>query len=715
MRYFYWPVRWLLFLVLLSWEVKVNAQANLPIYTDNLVNGFQDWSWAPHNLFNTSPVHSGADSISVSATNWQAISFHHADFDTSPYTNFTFWAHGGTNGGQLLQVYAELSGVGQSACQISGSLTANSWQQFVIPLTTLLVANKTNLSRINIQLRAGGSTNTFYVDDVQLTAKPAPAVINVSVNTTPAVRKVDSRWFGVNTAVWDSYFDAPQTVSLLNEMGTTILRFPGGSLSDEYRWASNTTLTNTWQWATSFSNFVHVATNVGVQAFITVNYGTGTPAEAAAWVRHANVTNHFGFKYWEIGNECYGSWETDSNTFPNDPYTYAVRATNYIAQMRAADPTIKIGVVVATGENSYSNLYSLNHPAVNPRTGQTHYGWTPILLTTLKNLGVTPDFVVHHVYPEYTGTENDATLLQYAANWANDAADLRQQITDYFGPTGTNIELTCTENNSNSGNQGKQSTSLVNGLYYADSLGQLMKTEFNSFVWWDLRNGSDTSGSFDPSLYGWRTNGDLGMIGGLTNRYPPFYAAKLMQSFARAGDTILGATSDYPLISAYVARRASGAISLLVLNKNITTNLNAQIAVNGFTPDSTATIRSYGIPQDEATRTNAVYSAQDIATNSFGGAGTNFGCNFPPLSLTLFTLTPAAPRLAALPPASAGQFVFQLQGQANVRYMIQNSTNLAASAWLSVSTNTLSGSVLNVTNSIAPDASVKFWRAVWLP
>jgi hypothetical protein len=205
------------------------------------------------------------------------------------------------------------------------------------------------------------------------------------------------------------------------------------------------------------------------------------------------------------------------------------------------------------------------------------------------------------------------------------------------------------------------------------------------------------------------------MVGGLTNRYPPFYAAKLMQSFARAGDTILGATSDYPLISAYVARRASGAISLLVLNKNITTNLNAQIAVNGFTPDSTATIRSYGIPQDEATRTNAVYSAQDIATNSFGGAGTNFGCNFPPLSLTLFTLTPAAPRLAALPPASAGQFVFQLQGQANVRYMIQNSTNLAASAWLSVSTNTLSGSVLNVTNSIAPDASVKFWRAVWLP
>jgi hypothetical protein len=45
--------------------------------------------------------------------------------------------------------------------------------------------------------------------------------------------------------------------------------------------------------------------------------------------------------------------------------------------------------------------------------------------------------------------------------------------------------------------------------------------------------------------------------------------------------------------------------------------------------------------------------------------------------------------------------------------VIQNSTNLAA--WLSVSTNTLSGSVLNVTNLITSDSPVKFWRAVWQP
>jgi alpha-N-arabinofuranosidase len=498
-------------------------------------------------------------------------------------------------------------------------------------------------------------------------------------------------------------------------MGCLTLRFPGGSLSDEYHWGSNKTLNNTWEWQTSFTDFVYLATNIGARVFITVNYGSGTPGEAAGWVRHANVTNNYAFKYWEIGNENYGTWETDTNTFPHDAYTYAMRAKDYLQQMKAADPTIKVGVVVAPGENSFVNGYT-SHPAYNPRTGQTNYGWTPVLLTTLKNLGVTPDFLVHHVYPAHTGQESDPLVLQSAVVWARDAADLRQQITDYFGPGGTNIELICTENNSNSGQQGKQSTSLVNGLYYADSLGQLMKTEFNGLVWWDLRNGTDTTGNMDPTIYGWRTYGDLGMINGLSTRHPTFYAAKLMQYFARPGDTVLSASTDYLLLSAYAARRASGALSLLVLNKDTVTNLNAQIAINGYVPNSAATIRSFGITQDEATRTNGPAAARDIALTNFPSAGTNFTYNFPPLSLTLFTLAPSAPRLLALPAAQQpgdGQFAFQLQGQPGARYFIQNSTNLAS--WTTVGTNTLTTPTLTLTNPAPANAPMAFWRALWQP
>ena len=344
----------------------------------------------------------------------------------------------------------------------------------------------------------------------------------------------------------------------------------------------------------------------------------------------------------------------------------------------------------------------------------------PVLLTTLKSLGVMPDFVIHHVYPEWTdannpaGSDSDQSLMQSSTNWAADAADLRQQLSDYTGAAGAGIELLCTENNADAGAQGEQSTSLVDGLYYADSRGQLMQTEFNSHVWWDFRNGTDTSGWFDPSLYGWRTYGDLGMVNGPDTRLPAFYAAKLMQYFAQAGDTILASASDYPWLSIYAAQKAGGALSLLVLNKDTTTNFNAQIALADYSPAASATVRSFGIPQDEAARTNGPAAAQDIATNVFTGAATTFNYNFPALSLTLFTLGPSAPTLAVVPPAHpGGQLVLRLQGQAGARYYLQEAT--AFTNWTSVSTNSLTARWVNITNPIPAGTAMKFYRAVWQP
>ena len=697
---------------------SARAQSNLAIYSDSLVNGFQDWGWATHNYANTSPVHSGADSVSVTivTASYEGLQICRAagtDLDSTPYTSLTFWINGGASGGQQLNVYGLLHvGGSQNVGQLStnlANLQTNVWQQITIPLSSLGVANKTSFTGFVIQSRIGAIQPTYYVDDIELNANPPPALVHVSVNASQTLRAADARWFGLNTAVWDSYFDTTYTSNALAEIGTRILRFPGGSLSDEYHWATGTTGTNTWTWSTTLNNFVHIATNAGVQAMITVNYGTGTPQEAAAWVRHANVTNHFNFKNWEVGNENYGTWETDTNVYPHDPYTYAVRTAQFITQMKAADATIKIGVPVVTGEDANANGYS-SHPAFNARTSTSHNGWTPVVLATLKSLGVTPDFLIYHVYPQYQ-TDNDQTLLQASANWAPDAADLRQQITDYFGAAGTNIELLCTENNNDSGPEGRQSTSIVNGLYLADSLAQLMKTEINSFIWWDLRNGSDMAGDFDADLYGWRTNGDLGIIGGSNTRYPTFYAFKLMQYFAQPGDTVLNATSDYSLLSSYATRKANGALALLVINKDRTANLTTQITITNFVPWSTATLRSFGLAQDEATRTNSILpGAQDLATNLLAGVSTNFTASFPPYSLTLFTFAPAAPKMQTLPTAE-GKFILELQGQTGVPYQIQISTNLVS--WTSNTTITLSSPTGNWTSPLSSGA--KFWRVVWLP
>ena len=138
--------------------MTAQAQSNLSIYTDNLVNGFQDWSWAAHNLANTSPVHSGSYSISVTDVAWTGISFYQAGFNSyeggfnlSGYTNFSFWANGGSRGGQQLQMYVQYGATSGSTVLLS-PLPTNSWRQYAVPLSTLGVAGVTNAFRFNIVL-----------------------------------------------------------------------------------------------------------------------------------------------------------------------------------------------------------------------------------------------------------------------------------------------------------------------------------------------------------------------------------------------------------------------------------------------------------------------------------------------------------------------------------------------------------------------------------
>jgi hypothetical protein len=747
--------------VLLAAPALCRAQSNLIIYSDSLAAGWQNWSYtSTENFTNPSPVHSGSNSISVTITGaYGGLQLGHSDMTNTNYSSLTFWLNGGTNGGQQLQMYGDLDMGGtvtsQGARYSLNTPVANTWQQYTVPLAALGVANATNFAGFAIQDDVGSPEATFYVDDIQLVSSVPPAVVHLSVNAGQPLRTADARWFGMNVAIWDNVLDTPQTVTQLTNMGARALRFPGGSDSDDYHWVFNRQDDNTWTWSTSMASFIDVITNMNGQSMITVNYGSGFTNEAAAWVAYANAstgniqplgsdpTGHawltaaywanlrasaplgtddgknflrisrtapLGLKYWEIGNEEYGSWETDSNSLPHDPYTYALRARDYISLMKAVDPAIKIGVVVTPGEDSYANY--TNHPAVNLRTGQAHYGWTPVLLATLTSVGVTPDFVIHHRYPQSPGGETDEGLLLSTSGWASDAGNLRQMISDYAGANGTNIEIVCTENNSVSSNPGKQSTSLVNGLFFADGLAQLMQTEINGLFWWNFRNGGDSfGGNTNASLYGWRMYGDYGVTEG-TDYYPPYYTARLMQDFVQPGDTVISGTSDYTLLPTYGVRRQDGAMTILTINKDPTHTFTGQLALSGFTPASSGTIYSYGIQQDN----NAEFGtgSPDVAQTNLSGVGTSFSYAFPPYSATVFVLPPAPANLLANPaPQTPSQFIFQLQGQAGVPYVIQRSPDLVN--WTSVITNKLLSTTLNITNSLSPSTPKQFWRAIWQP
>jgi hypothetical protein len=158
-------------LVLLA-ALRLSAQ-DMAIYTDSLQNGWLDWGWATHNYANTSPVHSGANSVSVTAGGYQALYIAHGAFNSTPYSSLTFWIHGGSAGGQLLSVIGHAGGAQQATTNLS-ALAANTWQQISIPLAAIGLANRTDVDGLWINNPSGNAVPTFYVDDIILTSNTAP-------------------------------------------------------------------------------------------------------------------------------------------------------------------------------------------------------------------------------------------------------------------------------------------------------------------------------------------------------------------------------------------------------------------------------------------------------------------------------------------------------------------------------------------------------------
>jgi len=718
---------------LLALALPVFANDDMLIYSGytNVVygtmtynNGWQDWGWVPHYVTN-SPNFNGTDSMVIvaGANTWQAWYLEHDPIDTTLYTNLTLWLNGGASGGQTVGIEAIAGSTSQTTAYVNAP--TNGWQQFAFSLASLGVRNITNLQAFQIW-NPGTIQSNFYIGGITLVAAPPPATVHVIINATNPVRTVDARLVGANNVAWDGAEDSeyyPGTLAQLTNAGIQALRWPGGSWGDGYHWTNeewNYGATNARTWGSFTTNFIHTATNAHSQAFIIANYGSSTPQEAAFGVAMMNMTNHCNFKYWEIGNEVGGGWEVDCNTNapwqPHDPWTYAMRFGQYYAQMKAVDPTIKIGAVADTTEDGTANY--TNHAAVNPVTGVTHYGWTPVMLYTMKTNGVLPDFLIDHSYAP--GDGDTYSLLWSARHWQTDAANLRMMLNDYLGTNlATNIELDATEYGPGAN---QQYISLVGGLFAADAIGDVLQTEFNSFLWWDQHNGQSVITDPDNALYGWRTNslGQLITDGGFANGpvappdpncYPSFYCLKLMQYFARGGDTVITVTNDYELLGTYAVRRTNGSLTLLVVNKSSYASLNAAITLAGYVPSTNATVYSYGIPQDNAARTEV--GSMDIAQTNSLVAGASFNYTFAPYSATVLALAPAAPSLVVPTSPPPGQFVFQLQGLSGVPYVVQMSTNLTATNWVAISTNTSASGTLNFTNAIS--SAARFYRAVWQP
>jgi hypothetical protein len=192
-------------------------------------------------------------------------------------------------------------------------------------------------------------------------AWPGHAGAGTAKSNVVAGVKLSAGPLGIDVAPWTNPATLTALRSQLKAGGVTQIHYGGGTTADEYDWQNDTDISNCKTMsaadysascathnvdALKFSTFSQEARAINAQSMVTVNFGTGQPAWAAAWVKQATHTSGQAVADYEIGNENYGCWE------PND----------YIAgfqpNVNADCPMVTEGT--ADGLQELANSYATN-------------------------------------------------------------------------------------------------------------------------------------------------------------------------------------------------------------------------------------------------------------------------------------------------------------------------------------------------------------------
>ncbi|MFB9849818.1 cellulose binding domain-containing protein [Micromonospora andamanensis] len=455
----------------------------------------------------------------------------------------------------------------------------------------------------------------------QPSAAAATKPVEVTVNARAGLATVPDTALGVNHAIWDSQLGTTETSDLLRGAGVQMMRYPGGSYADIYHWEDHTAPGGYVAPGTDFDTFMAGVRRAGAQPMIIANYGTGTPEEAAEWVRYANVTKGYDARYWTVGNENYGNghygsaWEADHHPDKSATY-YANLVVAYADAMKAVDPSIKVGAVLTMPANWPDGLTAGDDPG-------------PWNQTVLSIAGQKIDFVDVHWYPGGSAAES----LPRTSHITDAVHLLREQITRYAGPNAGRIGISLTEVNVTS--QGM--TSQPAALFLADAYSGLLANGVFTVHWWNVRNGigqvSTVAGQTDYGDFGMLSSGTCTSDGSvceppLNTPFAAYHGLSMMSRFARTGDQFIRAGSDEPLVAAHAVRRANGEVAVLLVNRDPDNAREVSIDYAGFAPSS-------GEPTVH-THTNG---ATAIATSRSGSATSR---TLPPYSLTTLVVRPAA-------------------------------------------------------------------------
>lgn len=439
------------------------------------------------------------------------------------------------------------------------------------------------LSHVHVGAQDAG----FFLNDWKGKTAEIPSFIKVEkaqtvpgdtlfVDANQVINKVPEYVYGNNMITWDNELTNSTTaITDIRNLNPHVIRWPGGSLSDNYFWnqpyqqrpddipesISPWYGMDTRDWQMSVDEYYQFLSNTNSTGHCIVNYGYaryGTSKDpvakaahmAADWVRYDNGRS----KFWEIGNENYGSWESghDIDTALNqdgqpqtiDGTLYGQHCRIFIDSMRNAanevGSDIKIGVVMFNAEES---SYDPNQSDWNEQV--------------LKEVGDLADFLSVHTYFTPKGKNLDADSILHLYGEVGEIMDvIKGDLAEVGRPM---IPLAMTEWNIFAEGS-MQQVSYVNGMLAAIVLGEFIENGYGMGNRWILSNA-------------WNDGNDHGVFsrGGEPgvdpyNPRPVFYYMYFFQKYfgdKMVKDSLVGNSN----ILAYSSIFSSGEIGMIMVNR----------------------------------------------------------------------------------------------------------------------------------------------------
>jgi hypothetical protein len=768
------PLRLLLaaagFLLLLPGTAPAQVATN-SVYSDQLDNGWQNWSWATVNFANTSPVHSGTDSIQVTTAPYTALYLHNGSIPGGPYANITFWINGGSAGGQLLVAQAVTNQIAVPLSVNLDPLPTNSWLLVTVSLQALGVAGNPDFDGFWIQDRSGLTQPPFYMDDVALAGSSGGPVTNAPQTTNaPIVVRVDAAALQHPISDW-IYGTAFATASQAADLDIPVNR-SGGNSETRYNWQINAhNLAADWYFESITASdpnpgvagdyadqFVSDSLQAGSQPLLTVPMIGWTPKLGAnrsilpsySIAKYGAQTGYDPYDQ-DAGNGILSSGGVSITN--NDPNDANVPATVAFQQSWLSHLTNKWGTASSGGvplyllDNEPSIWFSTHrdvHPvgagmdeifqkstnyaamikSVDPSAkvaGPEEWGWSGYFYSGLDQ--------------QYGAANGYSSLPDRAAHQNSDYIPwLLQQFQKTDAATGHRLLDYLTVHFYPQGGEGNNDTTTATQLLRNRSTRSLWDTNYVDQSW------INAVVQLIPRLHSW------------VNTYYPGTKIGITEYNWGVDDNINGATAQADILGIFGrdgldlgSRWTAPATSTPAYNAiKMYRNYDGKKSVFGNTSISTQTpnpdnLSAFGaVRSSDGSLTVMVVSKQlsgltptTVNLTNYAGltsqvwrldvsniiyrlpdialSGGAITDTLPPQSITLYVITTSqAPRLAALGWLPDGNFGLQLIGSPGQTYRIQDSTNLIA--WQNWQTAILAANSTNFEFTPGPSTPM-FFRA----